>query len=128
VIYLDSSVLLASVFREPRSPPVALWDAELTSSRLLQYEVWTRLNAYGLTSSHGERARSRLDRVNFVQLNETALARALQPFPIPLRTLDALHLATIDFLRKNGEPIELVSYDGRLIMAAQAFGVPIAAL
>jgi hypothetical protein len=55
VIYLDSSVLLASVFREQRSPPMALWDEELTSSRLLAYEVQVRLNAYGLALSHGDR-------------------------------------------------------------------------
>ena len=128
MIYLDSSVVLASVFQEPRSPPVTLWDEELTSSRLLGYEVWVRLNAYGLVHSHGDRAKARLDRVNFVELSEIALARALKPSPVALRTLDALHLATMDFLRKNGEPIELASYDGRLVAAAQGVGIPITAL
>jgi predicted nucleic acid-binding protein len=122
VIYLDSSSLLASVFREQRSPPAALWEEELTSSRLLGYEVWARLNAYGLASSHGDRAKARLDRVNFVELSQRALSRALEPFPIPLRTLDALHLATMDFLRKNNEPVELASYNNRLVTAAQALG------
>jgi predicted nucleic acid-binding protein len=128
VIYLDSSVLLASVFREPRSPPDTLWEEELASSRLLQYEVWTRLNAYGRAYSHGERARARLDRVNFVELNGRALARALEPFSIPLRTLDALHLATIEFLRKNGHPMALASYDTRMIGAAEGLGILVAAL
>jgi predicted nucleic acid-binding protein len=123
VIYLDSSVLLASIFREQRSPPLELWDQDLTSSRLLGYEVWTRLNAYGLALSHGERAKARLDRVNFVELSESALARALQPFPIALRTLDALHLATMDFLRLQGDKIELASYDNRLVAAAQALSI-----
>lgn len=128
MIYLDSSVLLASVFREQRSPRATLWDEELTSSRLLGYEVWTRLNAYGLASSHGDRANARLYRVNFVELSERVLARALEPFPIALRTLDALHLATVDFLRGRSEAIELASYDSRLIAAASAFGIPLAAL
>jgi predicted nucleic acid-binding protein len=128
VIYLDSSVLLASVFREPRSPPDALWDGELTSSRLLQYEVWTRLNAYGRADSHGDPARARLARVNFVELNERSLARALEPFSVPLRTLDALHLATIEFLRKDGHLVELLSYDTRMVGAAEALGIPVAAL
>ena len=128
MIYLDSSVLLASVFREQRSPRATLWDEELTSSRLLGYEVWTRLNAYGLASSHGDRANARLYRVNFVELSERVLARALEPFPVALRTLDALHLATVDFLRGRSEAIELASYDSRLIAAASAFGIPLAAL
>ena len=128
MIYLDSSVLLASVFREQRSPRATLWDEELTSSRLLGYEVWTRLNAYGLASSHGDRANARLYRVNFVELSERVLARALEPFPVALRTLNALHLATVDFLRGRSEAIQLASYDSRLIAAASAFGIPLAAL
>ena len=128
MIYLDSSVLLASIFGEQRSPSNVVWDQELTSSRLLAYEVWTRLNAYGLVFSHGERAKARLDRVDFVELSEPALARALAPFPVALRTLNALHLATIDFLRKTGAVIELASYDRRLLSAAQALGMPLAAI
>jgi hypothetical protein len=105
-----------------------LWDEELTSSRLLGYEVWVRLHAYGLVLSHGAQAKARLDRVNLVELSEAALARALEPFPVALRTLDALHLATMHFLRGNGEPIELASYDGRLVVAAQGVDIPITAL
>jgi hypothetical protein len=37
-------------------------------------------------------------------------------------------LATADYLRGQGESIDLASYDGRLIAAAQAIGIPIAAL
>jgi hypothetical protein len=128
VIYLDSSVLLASSFQEPRSPPPTLWEEGLTSSRLLRYEVWVRLNAYGLGSSHGDLANARLGRVNFVELSQAALARALEPFPVPLRSLDALHLATVDFLRRDDEPVELASYDDRLVAAARALGFPLAAL
>ena len=128
VIYIDSSVLLASVFREPRAPLAALWDEDLASSRLLEYEVWNRLNAYGLASSHSDRAQARLDRVNLAEMSEPALARALKPFAITVRTLDALHLATMDFLRENGESIELASYDNRLLTAAQALGISAAAL
>jgi predicted nucleic acid-binding protein len=128
VIYLDSSVLLASVFGESRSPSGTLWDDELTSSHLLRYEVWTRLNAYGLALSHGDRASARLDRVYFVELGQPTLARALEPFPVALRTLDALHLATAEYLRGQGEVIELASYDNRMVSAAQALGIPIMAL
>ena len=51
------------------------------------------------------------------------LARALQPFPVPVRTLDVLHLATIDFIRGQGETVELASYDSLLLMAARALGI-----
>jgi predicted nucleic acid-binding protein len=128
VIYLDSSVLLASVFRERRFPRATLWDEDLTSSRLLRYEIWTRLNAYGLAASHGDRAEARLHRINFLELSERVLERALEAFPVPLRTLDALHLATMDFLRSRADAVELASYDNRLLAAATALGIPLAAL
>ena len=126
MIYVDSSVLLADLLDEPRSPPEALWDEDLASSRLLVYEVWNRINAYGLMISHGSRVRALLARVNLTAMSEAALARALEPFLIAVRTLDALHLATIEFLRSEGEPVQLASYDARFIAAARALGVPIA--
>ena len=128
MIYVDSSVLLADLFAEPRSPPETLWDEDLASSRLLAYEVWNRINAYGRMISHGGRARGLLARVNLTEMSELALARALEPFPGAVRTLDALHLATIEFLRGKGAPIELASYDSRLLAAARALGIAAAEL
>jgi hypothetical protein len=63
-----------------------------------------------------------------IELSGRVLARALEPWPTPLRTLDALHLATADYLRRQGETIELASYDNRLLSAARALGMPIAQL
>jgi hypothetical protein len=42
--------------------------------------------------------------------------------------LDALHLATVEFLRAQGEPLQLASYDSRLVAAARALGVESAEL
>ena len=123
MIYIDSSVLLADLFVELRSPPETLWEEDLASSRLLVYEVWNRVNSRGLMMSHGDRAQGLLARVNLTEMSQPALARALVPFPIAVRTLDALHLATIEFLRVQGETVELASYDHRLIAAAQALGI-----
>jgi len=128
VIYVDSSVLLADVLAESRSPPETLWEAELASSRLLAYEVWNRIHGNGLLLSHGERADALLARINFTDMSREALAGALEAWPTALRTLDALHLATIDFLRRHGDTIELASYDKRMLAAAAALGIPIAAL
>ena len=128
MIYVDSSVLLADLFGEPRSPPETLWEEDLASSRLLAYEVWNRINAYGLMISHGGRARGLLARVNLTEITELTLARALEPFPVAVRTLDALHLASMEFLRRNGASGELASYDNRLLTAASVLGVSIAAL
>jgi hypothetical protein len=45
-----------------------------------------------------------------------------------VRTLDALHLASITFLLGRGQTVELASYDDRLVAAARALAVPIATL
>jgi len=125
VIYLDTSVALARLLVEPQRPPESLWDQPIVSSRLLEYEVWTRLNARQLGPSHRSEARRLLGHIAFVELTPAVLARALQPFPVPVRTLDALHLATIAFLRARGGTVELASYDVRLLDAARALGIPL---
>jgi hypothetical protein len=82
----------------------------------------------GFGRSHGNEVRALLARVDLIGMDEPVLARALESFPIPVRTLDALHLSTIEFLRGQGDSVELASYDNRLLAAAQALGVPLAAL
>ncbi len=126
--YLDTSVALAQLLAEDRNPPSSLWDEPLISSRLLEYEVWTRVNARRLDKSHGESVRALLGRVSFLELAGPVLTRALQPFPVPVRTLDALHLASIDFLRTRGQTIKLATYDRQLAKAAQKMGVQLAKL
>jgi uncharacterized protein len=125
VIYLDSSVALAHLLAEDRFPPEELWQRELVSSRLLEYEVWNRIHARRLDRSHGDAVRALIGRVALLELATPVLARALDPFPIPVRTLDALHLSSIDFLRRRRQQVELASYDERLIAGARALHVPL---
>jgi len=125
VIYLDTSVALAQLLAEDRKPPAGLWAESLVSSRLLEYEVWTRIHARKLTASHGEAARALLARVAFVELDRRVLARALEPFPTPLATLDALHLASAEFVREHGQEVTLASYDKEMVRAARALGLAI---
>ena len=128
MIYLDTSVALAHLLAEDRRPPDSLWATTLAASRLLEYELWIRLNARGLGASHGEAARRLLERVAFLEMVPNVLARALEPFPAPVRTLDALHLASIEFLRGRGQRVELASYDDRLVTGALSLGIAIATL
>ena len=128
MIYLDTSVALAHLLTEDRVPPDTLWQEPLISSRLMEYEIWTRIHARKLARSHGDEVRTLLGRIALVELSPPVLARALEPFPKPVRTLDALHLASIDFVQKQGQSITLASYDARLINAARALRFSIYAL
>lgn len=125
MIYLDTSVALAHMLAEDREPPLSLWQQPLIASRLLEYEMWTRLHARGLGRSHGEEARALIGRVALIELAPPILARALDPFPMVVRTLDALHLASIEFLRMRGQTVELATYDERLLAVARAMGIPV---
>jgi len=125
MIYLDSSVVLAQLLAEDRVPPERLWGEPLTASRLLEYEVWTRIHARRLGESHGDAVRALIGRVALIELAPPVLLRALDPFPRPVRTLDALHLASIEFLRSHGQAPTLASYDTRLVAAARALKIPI---
>jgi hypothetical protein len=127
VIYLDTSVALAQLLAEDRQPPDSMWAETLVSSRLLEYEGWMRIHARGLSASHGESLRLLLGRVALLELVPPVLARALDPFPVPVRTLDALHLASLEFLRGQHQRVELASYDDRMLVAARAMGIPVAA-
>jgi predicted nucleic acid-binding protein len=123
VIYLDTSVALAHLLAEDRQPPERLWQESLVSSRLLEYEIWNRINARKLGRSHGEDVRTLIGRVALIELAPSVLARAIEPFPVPVRTHDALHLASIEFLRARGQSIELAAYDERLLAAARSLEI-----
>jgi predicted nucleic acid-binding protein len=122
LIYLDTSVLLARLFAEDRAPPDALWAQALVASRLLEYEVYHRVHARGAQATHGVAARGLLERVNLLAMSTEVLGRALLPFAQPVRTLDALHLATMVFLRSRGLALALATYDQRLAAAAAGEG------
>lgn len=128
MIYLDSSVALAHLFREPRTPDVALWESPLVSSRLLEYEIWTRLRARRPSGDADDAARDLLSRVSLIELAPTVLARAKEPWPIELRTLDALHVATCLWLTEHRQRIQLATWDRRMLEVAQALGIAVAAV
>lgn len=125
MIYVDSSVALAKLLAEPQAPPESFWDQPLASSRLLQYEIWNRINARRLTQTHGHAVGALLDHIILIELLPGILGPALDLFPVAVRTLDGLHLASIDYLRSRSENVELASYDARLIAAARALRVSI---
>ena len=123
MIYLDSSVALAHLLAEDRYPPNTLWQQPIVSSRLLECEVWIRINARRLQDSHGDAVRGLIGRIAIIEMVPPVLRRALEPFPAPVRTLDAIHLAAIEFIRSQGASVQLASYDQRLIGVARLLGI-----
>ena len=87
--------------------------------------MWNRIHARRLGRSHGEETRVLIGHVALIEMAPPVLARASEPFPIPVRTLDALHWVSIEFLRARGQTVALASFDERLIAAARALHIPL---
>jgi len=63
-----------------------------------------------------------------VELSPLALRRALEPFPKPVRTLDAVHLASLDYLKSFGLQVSLATYDDRMAETAVGMGISLDAV
>lgn len=119
MIYLDTSVVLAQLLAEDHKPDPAIFLQPLVSSRLLEYEVWNRIHIWALGRSHGQAVTELLGHVSMLELSPEVLARALEPFPVPVPTLDALHLASIEYLRSRKVDLSLATLDQRMLRAAR---------
>jgi predicted nucleic acid-binding protein len=134
IAYLDTSALLRLVLREPGGLEELLSCEALVSSELLAVEALRTLDRLRLqdTLSMEEAASLRavvdewLEAVDLVLLQWPILARASDPLPVPLGTLDALHLATLLVWRERmKQTLVLATHDGGLALAARAFGVEV---
>lgn len=125
MIYLDSSVALAHLLAEDRRPAASLWDENLVSSRLLEYEIWNRIHSRQLSKTQSEPVRRLVGRIFLIELDRRILARAVEAFSVPVRTLDALHLATAAFMQNQDRSLRLATFDQRMQAGAQAMGIPL---
>lgn len=121
MVYVDSSVFIAHLLSENRRPSLELWTESLASSRLLEIEAWNRLHARGWVDL-GDDLRALLDRLFLLEMDNVVLGRAIEPFPIPIRTLDAIHLASADCLRQTGHDVSIATYDARMRGSAEKMG------
>ena len=125
MIYVDTSVVLAHLLTEDKVPPREMWEEPLVSSRLLEYELWNRIHAGHLAESHGEAVRGIISKFAILEMIQPVLSRAVELFPVAVRTLDALHLASIEFLREQSLDIMIATYDPRMLAAARKLKLPV---
>ena len=118
LVYVDTSVFLAYLQRESVAPRDEFWSLRLCTSRLTEYEALTRLHQTG-DEKAVEACHQLLARVRFLELSPVVLQRARQPWPTHVRTLDALHLASVLYLQ-NSVSVRLATYDKRMAETAVA--------
>jgi predicted nucleic acid-binding protein len=131
IAYIDTSALLRIVLREPGAlEDLRTYDG-LVSSELIAVEsgrTIDRLRLQGALTTEEAAARLRvvnewLEAIDLVLVRPPVLSRASEPLPMPLGTLDALHLATALIWRDRIGPLPTVAtHDTALGLAAQSFG------
>jgi predicted nucleic acid-binding protein len=133
IAYVDSSVLLRVIFAEPGQLPQWSKLEQGVASELAGVECLRVLDRQRLRSSlsdeevaqRHEAVHDALERLRLVPVSAVVLARAAQPFPTSLGTLDAIHLATALLWHESGRDRldGLFTHDVELGRAARAVGL-----
>jgi uncharacterized protein len=112
---------LAEPEREGLRTELGRWEGHV-SSVLLAVEAGRACARFG--ADYAEQAQAGLAGVALLPVDAAVLEAAARLQPLPLRSLDALHLATALSL---GEDLGvLIAYDERLLDAAARHGIPTA--
>jgi len=129
VIYLDTSAIVKLIRIEDESAALVGWLNEqsgqpLVASALAEIEL-----PRALRRSQPEvlsLVAAVLSRLHRVDINAAVRATAAAYVEPTLRTLDAIHLATAEFLVASGlQFTAFVTYDKRLAEAASRIGLPL---
>lgn len=138
IVFTESSAVAAWLLGEPTADEVirildgstAVLSSELT---LVECDrVLIRAAAVGhLPEAEGGRRRAQLATAaaswHLVRLDDEVLSRARRPFPIePIRTLDALHLASALVVATAVPDLVVLSLDDRVRSNAQGLGLRVA--
>ena len=121
VVYLDSSAIVKLAVVEPESPALRRYlqrRRPLVTSALARTEVARALLPLG--SAAVRRGLEALSSLELIRVSDRILADAGAILPAELRSLDAIHLAT---LKQLGSGLaRVVTYDERMSAAVIAMG------
>ncbi|HET8877610.1 MAG TPA: type II toxin-antitoxin system VapC family toxin [Casimicrobiaceae bacterium] len=134
IVYADSSVLLRLVLGQ--TDALAEWKqvGVAISSALAEVECLRTLDRLRLADDLSDEvlaARRQaiydlIESIELAALTSSVLARAAQPFPTALRTLDAIHLATALLWKEHrGADLVMATHDRALAIGARAMGLQV---
>jgi predicted nucleic acid-binding protein len=134
-LYLETSAVLTWLLGESRADQVrkAVQGADAVVSSSLMFaeaeRALVRAESDGLMRAvEGQRLRGALQRAGAgwtrMAVSEEVLARVSRPFPVePVRTLDAIHLATALVFSRVFDDVRVLSFDRRILDNAGALGI-----
>lgn len=128
--YLDSSVILDRILDQPRSS--ALWQTigQTTTSVLSEVECLRAIDRFRVLGQLDEaglvRTRGKLFELfaacERLEIGAPILDRASLPFPLVIKALDAIHLASAMLYREIRGPIRIATTERALARASRAMG------
>ena len=132
IAYVDSSVLMRRVLGQ--SPRLSEYGSikHAVASALVELECLRTLDRLRHTQQwqstemvvHQEAVYRAIEHMEVVSLSRAVLERAKQPLPVPLGSLDALHLSTALLWREEQQQdLVLATHDAGLGLAARACGL-----
>lgn len=132
--FVDTSVVLRFLLGQPDTVDCwGRWEQAFVSE-LMRTEFYRAVDRLRLEGEIGDSDRVQLG-LDFetvyrtchrVAVGEQALARAGQPFPTVIGTLDAIHLATLLLIEQGtGLKLTLLTHDQQLARTALACGVDV---
>lgn len=126
MIYLDSAAVVKLVHTEPESAALRVWLDERAETGWIS-SVLTEIESFRALARYAPEAASRLpavlDQIDLIDLDQRIRMLARTVRPATVRSLDAIHLGTALYVRSA--LTSFVTYDKRLLDAAQAAGLPI---
>ncbi|MGH7333348.1 MAG: PIN domain-containing protein [Candidatus Rokuibacteriota bacterium] len=134
IAYVDSSVLLRKVLGQTGSLREWAVIEVGVASGLVQIECLRTLDRLRLRAALSDRELSRrreavfrlMESLELVDVTGPVLARAAQPLPTELGTLDAIHLATaLLWSERARSALVMATHDGALGIAARACGLQV---
>jgi predicted nucleic acid-binding protein len=134
IAYVDASVLLRVVLRQPNALPEWRRIDRGVSSALVVTESLRTLDRLRLRAqlSDAEIAWRRgailavIASLELIEVDAIVLDRAAQPMPIELGTLDAIHLASALLWRETtGGHLTMATHDRALALGAEAHGMSV---
>jgi predicted nucleic acid-binding protein len=126
MIYLDSAAVVKLAHAEPESAALRSWLEERAETQWIS-SVLTEIESFRALARYAPEAASRLpavlDQIDLLDLDQRIRMLAQTVTPVTVRSLNAIHLGTA--LRSRASLTSFVTYDKRLLDAAQAAGLPI---
>jgi len=132
VTYVESSALVRALLDRDAAVAKALDDSGRHVTSAVTFaeaqRALVRARVAGRISAKAEAAlfeylERRQARFEILAVTDGVLTRAGRPFPVePVRTLDAIHLATLELLGEPPQLVRVVTRDDRVAANARALG------